>query len=191
MVNWCPYGPLLVLPAFCTVAATLFTWMAAFDCSFFEFSSDGSRDASISVGLWTVEDFRTFSSNLWDTNLQLVYGYGSCSTWKNAEEIGTNDLDAPLKAARAFSLMSCMFSLPLLVAILLLSCKKLPKNHLYLLSIAMIVEGFCFMISLVAVKSKWCQETRDCHLDTAGILCILGSLLWFVAGLSTPFLQYE
>ena len=191
MVNWCPYGPLLVLPAFCTVAATLFVWMATFDCSFFEFSSAGTRDASISVGLWTVEDFNTHSSNLWDTELRSVYGYGSCSTWKRAQEASTGDLDAPLKAARAFSIIACLLSLPLLVSILLPSCMKLHKTHLYLISSVMFIEGFFTMLCLVALKSQWCQESKDCHIDTAGILCILGSLLWFVAAMSTPFLQYE
>lgn len=98
----------------------------------------------LSVGLWTVE------SNFiaWDGS----YSWGSyCAGWKNANLLSYYDLDASLKAARAFGMISAVLATISFVVILIPACVSFGEQQQYLLVLcAMCVfTGLATILDLV------------------------------------------
>ncbi|EEC50137.1 predicted protein [Phaeodactylum tricornutum CCAP 1055/1] len=189
MVSFCPYGPFLSLPAFSVLVATICTWVATFDCSFFRISNVSDRGESISIGLWTIEYFETYETVIWGETRTSTLGDGECVLWSKNSGAGVSDLDAPLWIARIFSLVASLASIPLLVAILAPSCMTFSSTFFRRLSIALISEGVCTLISLSAIRSKWCLDGEDCTIRFSGILCLLAVLFWFIAGCTSVCLK--
>jgi hypothetical protein len=67
----CPYGLMLVVLLVLALAASMTTWFAAFDCSFYEVNTLG-------IGLWTTQDPFLFG--------QVTVCYG----WDNTRHEGTS-----------------------------------------------------------------------------------------------------
>lgn len=140
----CPY-PLLTIPGLLSFIALVFVWVAAINCNFYDISfvADG-RDATLSVGLWTVEsNFVAYSGE--------YYSGSYCAGWKNANFLSYYDLDAALKAARAFAMISAVLGTISFVLILVPMCVSFGEQQLYLLILCgmCVFTGFATLLDLV------------------------------------------
>jgi hypothetical protein len=122
------------------IVATLLTWIASFACSFYEANGLG-------IGLWTVEDplFSAFDNDFFDESSDTNECYG----WN--ERSGMKELlDAPMKFARALSMIACLTSLVVFVLILLPSCMTFPRMLIKSLAVFMFFLSFIVMLCLVS-----------------------------------------
>ena len=139
----CPY-PLLALPGFLAFCAMTCTFTAAFSCRFFEISASG--DVSYrSIGLWTVET---------DSVYYYSDGEGYCEGWDVAYySLNLSDyFDAPMKAARAFGMMSSILGFFAFILIMIPACVSFGNHNTYLNSIAalLVVLGVFTILDLVS-----------------------------------------
>jgi hypothetical protein len=187
------------------IVAFILTWIAAFDCHFFELQIDDDGDG---VGLWTLQLTRD----------------GDCKGWNDQPEV-KDLLDAPMKFARAMSIIAIMMSPFVVVGILALSRIIIPRTIIKSLAISMFVLSFIVILCLVsrkcfirafmlvsmsleliilistlalfqvALASDICSDfddlndSFDCEIDSSGIACIFAFLLWIGAGCTTLALQ--
>lgn len=177
----CPY-PLLTIPALLSFIALVFIWVAAINCNFFEISwqftdeSGQTRAALLSIGLWTVQSY-----------FDAVGGGGSfCAGWNNAFFASDVQLDVPLKAARAFSMMSACTGTIAFCLLMVPMCVSFGDSHQYLIILCgmCIFTGVATLFDLMALSSDLCKSASSCTLQGAGILAIVGGVLWLmIAGL--------
>ena len=137
----CPY-PLLAIPGLLSFIALVFVWVAAINCNFYSISfvTTEGRDATLRVGLWTVQYYYVDYSN--------EYYWGSfCSGWKNANFFSYHNLDGALKAARAFGMMSAVLGTISFVLILIPMCVSFGDDLRYLL----VLCGMCIFTGIAAL----------------------------------------
>jgi hypothetical protein len=82
------------LPVAIVTLATICTWIATYECRFFEISNIflSDPDVTISFGLWTVENYY---------NLDTVEDSDLCVGWAFHRTLDESDLDMPMRIARA------------------------------------------------------------------------------------------
>jgi hypothetical protein len=207
----CPYGLMLVVLLVLALAASMTTWFAAFDCSFYEVNTLG-------IGLWTTQDPFLFG--------QVTVCYG----WDNTIARGMKQLlDTPMKVARSLSFTACVFSVMIFPSILLLSCVSMSRKFIRTLAILMILNSMLVILCLVsrtsffvhaftlvsniiisltihsvlyyslsfsralaqvALTSDLCNKSAgNCEIGAAGKACITASVLWLISGCATLALQ--
>jgi hypothetical protein len=178
----CPYGPWLALPAAIVTIATICTWIATYECRFFEISNVFVQDpdVAISFGLWTVENYY---------HLDTVQDSDLCVGWAFHRTLDESDLDMPMRVARASGGVACFLSLAILLAVLLLSCVALRDNQLSFLTDCMFVMSALTMMCQVCMLSNFCRGAGDCRIAKSGMLCIAASFLWFLAGCALRSLE--
>jgi hypothetical protein len=171
----CPYGPFLALPVAIITLATICTWIATYECRFFEISNvfESTPDVAITFGLWTVENYY---------HLDTVEDYDRCVGWAFHRTLDESDLDMPMRIARATGGTACFLSLAILLAVLLLSCVALRDNQLSHLAGCMFFMGTLTIMCQVCMLSNFCRGAGDCKIARSGMLCIAASFLWFLAG---------
>jgi hypothetical protein len=135
----CPYGPLLPVATILTLVATLLTWIASFDCSFYKANGLG-------IGLWTVEDPISNAFN----NIFSADSSNDVCYWWNEVSFMKDLLDGPMKFARALSLVACLLSVPVSLIILLFSCMSMPKMFIKTLAALMFYLSVSVMLCLVS-----------------------------------------
>ena len=138
-----------------------------------------------------IEDFEDFETVRWGDIIYSTVDSNKCVLWRGSPGAGLESLDGPLWAARIFSLLACVFSLPLTVAFMMLSCRLCSQDYLKKLATCAVVEGVLLLLSLFALMSKWCTEAGFCHLKFAGIVCLVGGGLWLVGGFTVIFLKED
>jgi hypothetical protein len=170
----CPYGPFLALPVAIVTLATICTWIATYECRFFEISNifQSDPDVAISFGLWTVENY---------SHLDTVEDSDLCVGWAFHRTLDESDLDLPMRVARATGGAACFLSLAILPAILLLSCVALGDKQLSSLADCMFLMGTLTMMCQICMLSNFCRGAGDCRIAKSGMLCIAASFLWFLA----------
>jgi hypothetical protein len=171
----CPYGPWLALPAVIVTLATICTWIATYECRFFEISNVFVQDpdVAISFGLWTVENYY---------HLDTVQDSDLCVGWAFHRTLDESDLDMPMRVARASGGTACFLSLAILLAVLLLSCVTPRDKQLSFLVDCMFLMGALTMMCQVCMLSNFCRGAGDCRIAKSGMVCIVASFLWFLAG---------
>jgi hypothetical protein len=185
----CPYGTFLLVPLFFTAAAVMCTGYAAFECTFFEISGMSTRRVTVSFGLWTVEKYRTFTSEQLGQPLKNVYVYkrpNSCTRWSKHEEISKKDIDLPLRAARAMVLIAVILS-PFLLAYLYRGRNELfSQAAVRRMSCCMLFTALFSGLSLLALKSSICQDHKGtCHIGFAGYVAMASVVFWLLACCTT------
>jgi hypothetical protein len=185
----CPYGTYLLVPLFFTAAAVMCTGYAAFECTFFHITGFSTRRITISFGLWTVEKYRSFEMEHLDKQIRNAYIYktpNQCTRWSNHEEITTDSLDAPLKFARAISLIAFIIC-PFVLLYLYKGRNALFTQHaVQAMSCCMLILAILTGLSLIALQSSICQDDREnCQLGFAGYVCIAAVVFWIFACCTT------
>lgn len=127
----------------------IFTWFAAFDCNFYKISyRENNTDASLSVGLWTVE---THDYDFGDDD----FNSSTCTVWEDYtlkdDPLSSDDLDGAMKTARAFGLMTSILSIPAFVMIMIPTCVSFGEDRKYVKSLAgiLIFLGIFTMLDMV------------------------------------------
>lgn len=153
----CPY-PLLTIPGLLSFIALVFVWVAAINCNFFEITywivteqGDAGRLGVLSVGLWTVQSYFIAASG--------DYSWGSfCVGWNSRNLISDLELDAPLRAARAFSMISATLGTVAFCLLLVPICVSFGEQSQYLLVLCTIsvFVGFATLLDLVRVIVVFC-----------------------------------
>lgn len=146
----CPY-PFLAIPAVLSFIAMTFTWVAAFDCNFYKISypNDNNTDASLHVGLWTVE---THDYDFGDDD----YNSSTCTVWEDYtlqdDPLSSDDLDGAMKTARAFGMASSILSIPAFVMIMIPACVSFGEEMQYVKILAgiLIFLGIFTILDLVS-----------------------------------------
>ena len=143
----CPY-PFLAIPGFLSFCAMVLTWVAGFDCHFFDipyYSSTSYGGGSQSVGLWTVEAVSSYSGNGY------CYGWNQDSLYD--QPLSSDDLDGAMKAARAFGLMSSILGTVAFILIMIPACVSFGNHDAYLISltVVLVVLGVFTILDLVSV----------------------------------------
>jgi hypothetical protein len=171
----CPYGPFLALPIATVTLATICTWIATYECRFFEVSNifESKPDVAITFGLWTVENYY---------HLDTVEDYDLCVGWGFHRTLDESDLDMPMRVARAAGGTACFLSLAILLTLLLLPCVALRDNQLSHLAGCLFFTGTLTLMCQVCMLSNFCRGAGDCKIARSGMLCIAASFLWFLAG---------
>ena len=145
----CPY-PLLVIPAFLSFVAFIFTWVAATDCSFYSITYTGNNN--LRVGLWTVESGTVQFDNNGD-----YFSSPVCTSWQYANFLTYDDLDAALKTARAFGIIGGVLGTIAFVMILIPSCVVFADGRnafLLILCGLCIFTGIATLLDLVSPVVK-------------------------------------
>jgi hypothetical protein len=185
----CPYGPYLLVPLFFTAAAVMCTGYAAFECTFFQISGMSTRRVTVSFGLWTVEQYRSFKSEQLGEPLENVYMYKTpnvCTRWSKHEEIQKSDIDMPIRAARALVLMAVIAS-PFLLGYLYRGRNELfSQVAVRAMSCGMLFTALLTGLSLIALQSSICQDNREnCDIGFAGYICMAAVVFWVFACCTT------
>jgi hypothetical protein len=135
----CPY-PLLAIPGVLSFVAMVLTWVAAFDCHFFEityYDSSASGSISRSVGLWAVEEHGSMGTMNDD-----FYDSGYCIGWNEvyySQTLSSDDLDGAMKAARAFGMMTSILSLVAFILIMIPACVSYGNHDTFVKFVAAIL----------------------------------------------------
>jgi hypothetical protein len=123
---------MLAVPLVLTLFASMATWFAAFDCSFYEVNTFG-------IGLWTTQDPFLFDV------------VTACYGWDNTITKGMKALlDTPMKVARSLSFTACVFSVMIFPSILLLSCVSMWRKFIRTLAILMLLNSALVILCLVS-----------------------------------------
>ena len=127
----CPYGGFLAVPVIVTLFATLFTWAATFNCSFYFI------DDSRGVGLWTVQGPTAF------------FGDHVCYGWDDSFQSAGLSLDTPMRFARGLSLPASLASLYIFTSMLISSCTTMPARFIKSITFTMFLLGLLCILCLV------------------------------------------
>lgn len=105
--------------------AFVFTIVGAFGCSFVSLTSGGTEG----VGAWTYYNTAT----------------GSCQTYPSQFEAGS-----ALKAGRAFTVLAVIFSVPMLVGTIVMTCNVVKRSTVNVLSVISAFAGLWVLLSFVS-----------------------------------------
>lgn len=185
----CPYGTYLLVPLFFSAAAVMCTGYAAFECTFFRITGMSSRRVTINFGLWTVEQYRAFDSEQLGEPLENVYAYkqpNSCTRWSKHADVNTDDIDMPLRAARAAVLMAFMVSPFILVYLYRGRNELFSQTAVQAMSCAMLFTALFSGLSLLALQSSICQDDKEnCEIGYAGYVSMMAVVFWVLACCTT------
>jgi hypothetical protein len=163
----------VAIPSVISFAAMVLSFIAAISCKFFSTSYGGGE--SLMVGLLTVETFDAGNLDTGDTY---------CIGWRDATLFTYDDMDGPLKAARAFGIISLIIGFIAFVMILIPSCVEFEGSSLnqYLMVICglSIFAGIATLLDLIALSSDLCKNASTCTLQSAGVSSIVGGALWLL-----------
>jgi vacuolar-type H+-ATPase subunit I/STV1 len=163
----------VAIPGVISFAAMVLSFIAAISCKFFSSSYGGGE--SLMVGLLSVETF--YAGNL-------VAGDTYCVGWREATLFTEDDMDGPLKAARAFGIISFIIGFIAFVMIVIPSCVAFEGSswNQYLMVICglSIFAGIATLLDLIVLSSSLCKNAPDCTLQSAGISSIVGGALWLL-----------
>lgn len=139
----CPY-PFVTIPGLLSFVTLILTWLAAINCAFFSIpigDDDDNRD--MYVGLWSVESDYAQDYDWYDHSDHI------CVSWYSMNYISSDDLDAPMKVARAFGLISGILATIAFVLILIPSCVVFDESsrNKYILSLS----GMCIFIGIATL----------------------------------------
>jgi hypothetical protein len=128
----------------------ILTYVAAFYCHFYEVKFPfwcfiPSEEYSVGFGLWTRQQAAFTDYNYFDGERSV----GDCKGW-NYEPALKELLDAPMKFARAMSLIAIMLSPFICLSILALSRITMPRMFIKALAISMFVLSFIILLCLVS-----------------------------------------
>lgn len=140
----CPY-PLVAIPGLLSFITFILTWIAAISCNFYSITYSGTQD--VLVGLLTVESIEPdYGEPYWDGSY--------CTGWNEANLLTHEDLDAAMKTARAFGIISGVLGTVALIMILIPSCVVFDDNrnqYLLILCGLCIFTGIATLLDLVRV----------------------------------------
>jgi len=178
----CPYGPLVLVPTFWIAAALMCTFYAGFECTFFQVHGLFKREATVTYGLWTVEDYensKVYNQEVYLSDLH-VGTANSCSTWSKHAELTSEDVDGALSFARVCILIAGALGTLSLFWIIGSWWRRYSTRTVYIFSVLMVLAAVFTALSFYALKSDYCDD-KDCELDFAGYIAIVAVVFWLFA----------
>lgn len=166
-------------------AATMCTFYAGFECTFFQTKGVLHHELTITYGLWTVEDYKDFRTQSQQVSIQdkEIGTANSCSKWSNHAELTMEDIDGPLQIGRISILIACVLGAYLTIWIFFAWCCAYRRCSRRLAVFWSLLAMATTAFSFYAWKSKYCAG-YECELGFAGIIGIVAAVLWIFAACS-------
>lgn len=176
----CPYGPIIFLPMLFILAATMCTYYAAFECTFFRVTGVTKHAMTVTYGLYSVEDYFNYKIRTQEVDVGAVHigTANSCSPWSKHPELTEDDLDDNLTFARTAIAVAC--ALGGLATIWICSASRVVYGNCCVFFMMMVVflASIFTALSFYALQSKWCVKD-ECEVYFAGYIGICAAILWF------------
>ncbi|KAL7573579.1 hypothetical protein ACA910_008715 [Epithemia clementina (nom. ined.)] len=180
--NCCPYGVTFMAPCILSIMAIAFTWSATFGCNYLEVTVDLLyADYSFGVGPWTLE--KSTIASIDDAYLTIEK---ECVGWNEENDgyLGDRWIDAPMKTARAFSLMGALLGFIFWVPLMFGACITLQPAMLKLMVLVFGAVGVFMILTLSMLASDVCTDLDDCKLYGGGAAAIIAFVCWIATSLT-------
>lgn len=156
------YGVVVIFLAFASLALTL---SSSLSCHFF------------AVPAWRDVTYAPWGYGLWSAEAY-INGSFTCGSWGYP-------VDAPLTAARVFSVVSMLLGLTLVIAASLWACRRNKyQTYAKTLVVLFLVEGLLTTVPQVALLSKYCADSVDqCFYGSSATCELIAAFAWIFTGL--------